>query len=443
MRHTLRALPVLATAACGGAESEPTTPVTWHTDIRPIVEQRCATCHQPGGVGPTDFTDTSDWEGGPATWAAAASAAVASGAMPPWMPSDDCHAIEDDRGLTDAQRALFAAWAEQDHAVGEEADYVAPAPEVRPMVDRKAEWGAPDVVLSSPVPYDISTAQPDDYRCIVLDHEFPVDTWLRGVEVVPDQRAWVHHLILYQFSPDQVEALLAEDAQTPEIGYPCFNNPNAETMMAWAPGQNGEFLPEGVGRYVKAGSKWVAQIHYNTLGADPADVPADQTSVEIWEYDAQPERAVLTVPFANMGIRLPAGDPDVVERDDFTVSDIFGQLPFDLPLMGVMAHMHQLGTAISLEAKTPGEGSTCLVDIPRWDFNWQQSYYFPEDDWFSASSDTTFKMTCRYDNSAANQIVVNGESLEPRDVFWGENTTDEMCLTYLLAVVPSAVVVGF
>ena len=441
MRLALLVLPVLATA-CDGASDPAATPVTWHADIRPIVEQRCATCHQPGGVGPVDFTDPADWDGGPAPWAALASGAVAAGTMPPWMPSDACYPIQDDRGLTDAQRELFAAWAAQDHAVGDPADYAAPTEEARPMVDRKAAWGAADYVLSSPVPYDISTALPDDYRCIILDHDFPVDTWLRGVEVVPDQRAWVHHLILYQFSPDQVPGLLAEDAQTPdEIGYPCFNNPNAETMMAWAPGQNGEFLPEGVGRYVEAGSKWVVQIHYNTLGADPADVPSDQTTVEIWEYDAQPERAVLTAPFPHMGIQIPAGDPNVVEREDFTVRDVFGELPFDLPIMGVMAHMHQLGTAISLEAKTPGEGNSCLVDIPRWDFNWQQSYYFPEDDWFIATSDTTFKMTCQYDNSAANQLVVNGEALEPRDVFWGENTTDEMCLTYLMAVLPSAVLV--
>ena len=37
-------------------------------------------------------------------------------------------------------------------------------------------------------------------------------------------------------------------------------------------------------------------------------------------------------------------------------------------------------------------------------------------------------ITCHWDNSAANQPWVDGKQLMPRDVDWGESTTDEMCL---------------
>jgi hypothetical protein len=39
---------------------------------------------------------------------------------------------------------------------------------------------------------------------------------------------------------------------------------------------------------------------------------------------------------------------------------------------------------------------------------------------------------CHFDNTAANQITVNDVRLPPRDVAWGDKTTDEMCLGNVL-----------
>ena len=44
---------------------------------------------------------------------------------------------------------------------------------------------------------------------------------------------------------------------------------------------------------------------------------------------------------------------------------------------------------------------------------------------------TTLQLECDYDNSFANQPMVNGQQGTPKDVSWGESTLDEMCLTYL------------
>ena len=40
-----------------------------------------------------------------------------------------------------------------------------------------------------------------------------------------------------------------------------------------------------------------------------------------------------------------------------------------------------------------------------------------------------FVLECHWDNSAANQPVLEGQRIEPRDLNWGEGTHDEMCLT--------------
>src|SRR5688500_2788650 len=107
--------------------------------------------------------------------------------MPPWLPTDDCKEIQDPRGLSADVEQAFADWAANEHAPGVEEEYEAPPPADHLMADRKAAWGSPSFELSSPLPYKIrADERPDDYRCIVLDHNFDTDTWIRGAEVRPD-----------------------------------------------------------------------------------------------------------------------------------------------------------------------------------------------------------------------------------------------------------------
>jgi hypothetical protein len=440
LRSTISLLLLLA--ACNKDSTGDTGDApTYHADIRPVIEARCLDCHQPGGVGPSDFTyDEAAWADGPAPWAAAAARAVDSGEMPPWLPSDDCHPIEDARGLTDEQRELFRAWSAAGYPAGDPSTYVAPEIPERPMEARKATFGPPDHSLQAPTPYTPNAAQPDDYRCIVTDLEFAEDTWIRGLEVEVDQVPYVHHMIAYVYYPEDVENMLALDAAEEGPGFTCFGNPSADTLMAWAPGQRGEFLRDGVARFIPAGAKIVFQMHYNTLGKDPAQIPGDQTRMNVWltPGNAKPAQALVTFPFAHMNLDIPAGDPAVVERETLRGEWLLGDIPLEFPIRGIMAHMHQLGTAISLDVKQGSDPKACVIDIPRWDFDWQQTYWFPEDEPVMVGSASEFVMACHYDNSATNQQIVNGEQLEPRDVTWGDSTLDEMCLTYLLTEIPAS-----
>lgn len=43
----------------------------------------------------------------------------------------------------------------------------------------------------------------------------------------------------------------------------------------------------------------------------------------------------------------------------------------------------------------------------------------------------TIKLDCWYDNSEANQPIVDGQPKQPETVGWGEGTYDEMCLGVL------------
>lgn len=78
-----------------------------------------------------------------------------------------------------------------------------------------------------------------------------------------------------------------------------------------------------------------------------------------------------------------------------------------------------------------------MLDIPQWDFDGQQFHKFPAADLVEIQSGDSLELTCVYDNSPDNQAVVDGEPLTPRDVTWGEGTTDEMCLLYMRQLIPN------
>src|SRR5206468_3475990 len=86
---------------------------------------------------------------------------------------------------------------------------------------------------------------------------------------------------------------------------------------------------------------------------------------------------------------------------------------------------HWLGRDFALTAVLPDEAGTRvpLIKIDRWNFNWQGTYAFVEP--VLLPKGAWFEMEAHFDNSAANPF---NQSSPPRDVSWGNQTNDEMCI---------------
>ena len=106
---------------------------------------------------------------------------------------------------------------------------------------------------------------------------------------------------------------------------------------------------------------------------------------------------------------IPAGATQTVTAD----------LPVPLPvaLWGVAPHMHLHGTEIKATVEHANGGETCEIDIPHWDFHWQQFYYYRQPTLLLPGD--VAHLACTFDNSAGTQPLT-----------WGEKTTDEMCLIF-------------
>ena len=306
-----------------------------------------------------------------------------------------------------------------------------------------------DLRLTMPQAYT-PIKKPDDYRCFVVDWPKTKPTYVSGFQVIPGDPKMVHHIIAYLAAPNQVAYYKNKDAREKGPGYTCYGTAGggAAWLGVWAPGVKGTDYPKGTGIKVLPGSKIIIQVHYNTLTNKPA---SDKSSVEFKLDDTVQNEAIL-LPYLNPAwlykpkncpsqlkafgyncdMVIPPNNPNYKVRFEVglgllsLLSKQFLKKEFEtLTVHNVMLHMHWRGKAGRVFIKKGGK-EQCLLNIPRWDFNWQMSYELKKPVTLGLSD--SIGLACSWDNSAANQPVINGKKEKPITIYWGDGTNDEMCL---------------
>ena len=448
MAAPLLALLSLALVACGTSGDRATTSsatsesggdeLTWWRDAEPIVRDKCGGCHVDGGIAPFAL----DTHAAFVAFAPALAPAIESGTMPPWSPDPACNDYEDARSLTLAQEETLLAYLGGEMPEGDPAD----AP---PADDQPVRVLEPDVVLEMPEAYAPSSAVEDDYRCFLVPwpEDLSEPRFVTGFEIHPGERRIAHHVIVYAVDSANLGAYVARDAADPGPGYTCFGGPGptdgtARWVGGWVPGMVPFFAPDGVGQQIDPGTTLVMQVHYHPIGVELAD-----RSAVALELATSVTRRAEILPLAdiawlvgNGAMLIPAGEASVTHAAAVThenplvknaVLDRLGlTTDTDLEIINVGAHMHLFGTRVRVEVRDPGGADPeCVLDIPRWDFNWQRGYDLVRPVTFRAGRE--LGVQCWWDNSAGNQPIVDGKRLEPADLDWGEGTLDEMCLGVL------------
>jgi uncharacterized protein (TIGR03437 family) len=93
----------------------------------------------------------------------------------------------------------------------------------------------------------------------------------------------------------------------------------------------------------------------------------------------------------------------------------------DVDAVSVGAHSHYLGKSAKMTATLPSGEVKILLWIKQWDFAWQDQYIFK--DLLFLPKGTRLDGEYTYDNSTAN---LKNPFYPPKEVKWGENSTDEM-----------------
>lgn len=394
----------VSSVACGGSVD---LRANWHRDVQPIVAARCATCHVPGGITPFPLQTYEDAK----EHSAQIADAVVAKRMPPWVASAECNSYKDERRLTPAEIATLVDFHQSGALKGDPRDEkgVKPTGVELPWVDKTLAPSAP----YTPNQFGSDKARKDDYRCFILELGLTGTRDLIGFEIVPGDRREVHHVLLYTVAQADAQAL--EDGSPEGLGWQCFGGPgtSAPKMVGgWVPGTGVTRFPGQTGISLFPGDVLIMQVHYNLTQAAAAP---DLTRVKV-QYAANPVPFHAQMfPLVDKGFAIPPNSTGYTRSVQF-------EIPVDATIWGLIPHLHTKGATAKVEilapAAKPGP-STCLIDIPKWDFQWQQFYFYAARTGVPMVADSKLKLTCSWNNPT------------DQTVRWGERTEDEMCLAFV------------
>ena len=367
--------------------------VTYSKHIAPILNEHCVRCHRPGEIGPFALTNYEESVG----WAEMMAEVIEQQRMPPWHANPKHGHFANDARLTDEQKQLIYRWVDEGAAEGDRKD-LPPAPKFT------AGWqiGEPDqIVYMSEKDSEIPATGEVKYRYFFVDPKFTEDKWIQAAECRPGNPAIVHHIIV---------------ATRDGTGR---GNDDLDSgwLAATAPGAKPMILPPGLAKKVPAGSKFIFQMHYTPNGK----ATTDRSCIGLKFADPATVKKIVATDKASFHFfAIPPG----AEAHKVEASHAFRQ---DTLVYAFFPHMHVRGKAFRYTAIFPDGRKEILLDIPRYDFNWQNTYELAEPLRMPAGA----KMHCEawYDNS-----VNNPANPDPKKtVRWGDQTWEEMMIGYFSA----------
>ncbi|MCA8913258.1 MAG: redoxin domain-containing protein [Planctomycetes bacterium] len=375
---------------------KPTGDVTWNNRISRIVQDNCQGCHREGENGPFELMTYKDVRANRSM----IKRQVKQRLMPPWFANPEHGDFANDRSLSDSDREAFLSWIDNGCPEGDAKD----APLPRKWADG---WkiGKPDAVFEIPKENKVPATGAVPYQYQTITTSFDEDRWIQAMEIRPTSPQVVHHVLVFlHFPRNHPRADEQPDDRRGLNGY----------FMGMVPGQGDITFPEGQGKFLPKGAKLEFQIHYTTNGEEATD----KTKLGMIFCKEQPKTEITTTGISNVFFQIPPG----AENHEVKALYIVKQ---KMRLLSLMPHMHVRGKAYKYVAKLPDGTEQVLLDVPRYDFNWQLLYILREP--IDLPKGTKIYATGWFDNSDKNPANPDPK----KTVRFGEQTWEEMQIGYI------------
>lgn len=354
-------------------------------------------------------------------WASAIAHDVETKMMPPWFADPRYGRFANDPSLTEAEIATLSQWAKLGAAAGDSRD--APTP-----LTWTNGWNIPepDLVVKMPTPVQIPAHGEVEYTYEIVPTHFAEDRWVQISEFRPGSPAHVHHAVVYIRPPK------SDWLQHAPVGLPftasTLSDPveqrqahetTSDLLLVYAPGSSPDEWPDGIAKFVPAGSDLIFQMHYTTNGTSGRD----QTSIGIVFAKSPPKQRAVTLQLNNHALIIPPG------ADNFRV-EVQGTLPHDATLLSLFPHMHLRGKRFEYDIVHDDGTAEVLLRV-NYHFHWQLSYRLAEPRLLNAG--TKLRAIAWYDNSKNNP-----HNPDPnKTVTWGDQTSDEMMVGFFDVAIPA------
>jgi hypothetical protein len=386
------AFTAMVLVAMAAKKSAPST-ATFSKDVAPILYNKCVECHRPGEIAPMSLLNYKEVR----PWAKSIRERVTDRSMPPWSADPKVGHWANDPRLSDQEVATIVSWVEGGAKEGNPKDL--------PAVPKfTVGWtiGTPDVVLEMPEEYTVPADGVVPYLYFSIPTNFTEDKWVQAMEIRPGNRSVVHHVIAY--------AQPANVKDTAPGGEGELRNGRVH-LGGITPNKTGVTFGDGMARLIKKGSNIVFQMHYTTNG----QVSKDRTRIAFVFAKEPGKKELVTGNAINARFQIPAGDGNYEVKASKTFDE-------DVMITSFMPHMHVRGKAFSYTVVYPDGRSEVLLNVPKYDFNWQHTYIPAKP--IMLPKGTRLDCVAYFDNSEKNKYNPNPSQV----VRWGDQTWEEMMI---------------
>lgn len=363
--------------------------ISYTDTIAPMLVEKCADCHRPGGIGPWAMTSHAMVQG----FSPMIRETLLTKRMPPWHADPAVGEFNHDISLNIEQQRTLVNWIDAGAPRGNGPD---PLQEV---TAQESAWslGEPDLVIDLPS-FDLPATGVLDYQNFIVENPLEEAVWVKAVQIIPGDHKAVHHAIA---TVGEATAGSVNEDEEDALFRP--------QLMTFVPGNDTYIYPEGNGLYVRPDMAFFTQMHYTTYGRETRD----QTRIGLYFADEEPEHVLQHYSIVNPAIRIPPGEAAHEEV-------AYIELQRDAVIYALFPHAHYRGKSSSFTLRYPDGSEELVLNVPNYDFNWQRYFQFEEPKAVPAGTMIIHRTV--FDNSSNN--VSNPDPSATVD--WGEQSWEEM-----------------
>jgi hypothetical protein len=250
------------------------------------------------------------------------------------------------------------------------------------------------------------------YKYSYVKTNFDKDMWISAMEIHPTAPKVVHHVLVFLEEPSRMNLANRKPGEPgPSTGVDGF-------FAATAPGSPAAVFPGGTAKRLPKGAWLKFQIHYQPNGTEQVD----QTKIGLmFAEDSLSTNGVFAEVQSKSAYNVRFAIPPMDSNYQVVATNVFREPG---TLLSLFPHTHLRGKAWKIELVNPDNTKTLLLDVPRYDFNWQTFYTFRTP--VRVKPGQRLVATAWYDNSKNNPFNPD----PTKTVRFGEQTYEEMMIGY-------------
>jgi len=324
-----------------------TSKYTYNDDVFPILRERCARCHVPGGVAPMSLMTYEE----AFPWAESIRAELIAAHMPPWQADEAFGELKQAHTLSPRELDVILTWATGGNPRGA-------LDQKLPAVTLKNEWtlGAPDLALPLPSEFALAADKMEDTQEFTIPTGTKEVRWVRAVDLLPGNPTIVRSAVIY------LKGTTAAQAAAPSPA----NTASPETVLGrWIPGQEAEPIGQNIAIRLPAGAELGLRIHYKKTWQFEGKGLTDRSTVGVYFAPGTAAQELLTVP-----VTAPALSP-ANGSDRATFSQTLDQ---DVQALAVSPDQVPPNITLQVEAVRP-DGSRAPIIRLNTRADWNRRYW--------------------------------------------------------------------